>query len=271
VITIDGDLIDAPLEDIELFVNQSREAFDEDDLRRLAGDIKQNGLLHPGVCAFDPGRSRLVLICGERRYRACKIAGMATMAVRVIHGNLSPGQMLQINLAENIQRASLNPIERGKAFRRLMQLEDLNASEVALRMNVTISMVSRDLSLLELPEILQARIADGGLPASVGSHIARIDDDETRRAFAERYQSGELTRDGVAREIKKLSRPKGGAKPQRLAVKLAGLSVSVAGKPDVLTIDTLLGVFTRICKEARSLKEGGKTDVNALADVLRVS
>ena len=224
------DIIDAPLEDIDLFVNQSREEFDEAELRRLADNIKQNGLLQPGVCWLDPGRSRLVMVCGERRYRALKLAGMATMAVRVIRGPLSPGQMLQINLAENIQRASLNPIERGKAFRRLMQLEDLNATEVAARMNVTISMVSRDLSLLDLPEILQTRIAEGELPASVGSHIARIEDDETRRAFAERYQSGELTRDGVAREVRKLSRPKGGAKPQRLAVKLSGLSVSVAGK-----------------------------------------
>jgi ParB family transcriptional regulator, chromosome partitioning protein len=265
------DIIDVPLEDIDLFVNQSREDFDEAGLRQLADDIKQNGLLQPGVCWLDPGRMRLVMICGERRYRALKMAGIATMAVRVIKGTLSPAQMLQINLAENIQRASLNPIERGKAFRRLMQLEDLNASELSSRMNVTVSMVSRDLSLLDLPEILQEKIADGELPASVGSHIARIEDDETRRAFAERYQSGELTRDGVAREVGKLSRPKGGARPQRLAVKLAGLSVSVVGKPDKLTIDTLLGVFGRICKEAKALKDGGATDVNALAQVLKAS
>jgi ParB family transcriptional regulator, chromosome partitioning protein len=271
VSNIQDDIIDAPIEDIDLFVNQSREDFDEEELRRLADDIKQNGLLQAGVCWLDPGRMRLVMICGERRYRACKMAGKTTMAVRVIRGNLSPAQMLQINLAENIQRASLNPIERGKAFRRLMQLEDLNASEVAVRMSVTVSMVSRDLSLLDLPEILQARIVDGELPASVGSHIARIDDDETRRAFAQRYQSGELTRDGVAREIKNLSRPKGGVKPQRLAVKLAGLSVSVAGKPDKLTLDTLLSVFGRIVKDAKALKDAGKTDVKALAEALRAS
>ena len=268
---IQDEIIDAPLEDIDTFVNQSREEFDDGELRQFADNIKQHGQLQPGVCWLDPGRMRLVLICGERRYRALKLAGSTTMAVRVIRGTLSPGQMLQINLAENIQRSSLNNIERAKAFRRLMQLEDLNASEVASRMNVTISMVSRDLSLLDLPEVLQARIADGELPASVGSHIARIDDEETRRAFAQRYQSGELTRDGVAREISRLSRPKGGSKSQRLAVKLAGLSVSVAGKPDKLTIDTLLGVFGRICKEARSLKDYGKTDVNALAEALKGS
>ena len=99
--------------------------------------------------------------------------------------------------------------------------------------------------------------------------IARIEDDETRRAFARRYHSGELTRDGVAGEIKNLSRPKGkAARPQRLAVKLAGLSISVAGKPDKLTIDTLLNVLGRICKEAKALRDNGTTDVNALAEAL---
>jgi ParB family transcriptional regulator, chromosome partitioning protein len=264
------EIIDAPLEDIDTFVNQSREEFDDGELRQFADNIKQHGQLQPGVCWFDPGRMRLVLICGERRYRALKLAGKTTMAVRVIRGTLSPGQMLQINLAENIQRASLNTIERAKAFRRLMQLEDLNASEVAARMNVTVSMVSRDLSLLDLPEWLQRKVATGEMPPSVGSHIARVKDDDIRRAFADRYQSGELNRDGVSREITRLSRPKGGAaKPQRLAVKLAGLSVSIAGKPDKLTIDSLLGVFTRICKEAKSLKDGGKNDLNALAEALK--
>lgn len=270
--TIQGELIDAPLGDIDLFVNQSRESFDEAGLRRLADDIEHNGLLHPGVCWFDPGRMRLVLICGERRYRAHKLAGKATMAVRVIRGNLSPAQMLQINMAENLQQAALTPIERGKGFRRLMQLEDLNASEVAKRLNVTVSMVSRDLDLLDLPEWLQSEVASGALPASVGSHIARIDDDETRRALVQRYQGGELTRDGVAREIKNLSKPKGAAsRPQRLAVKLAGLSVSVAGKPDKLTLDSVLSVLGRIVKDARALKDAGKTDINALAEALRAS
>jgi ParB family chromosome partitioning protein len=160
-----GEVIEVPLEEIDRFVHQSREVFDDEVDGRLADDIKQNGMHQPVVCWLDPHRKRLVLICGERRLRASK-------------------------RAENIQRASLNPIERGKAFRRLMQLEELNASEVATRMNVTVSMVSRDLSLLDLPEALQSKVAAGELPASVGAHISRIEDEETRRAFAERYRSG---------------------------------------------------------------------------------
>jgi len=180
--------------------------------------------------------------------------------------------MLQMNLAENIQRSSLNPIERGKAFRRLMQLEGLNASEVALRMNVSNATVSRDLSLLDLPEALQVKVATGELPASVGSHIARLSDDDTRRALAEKYGAGMLNREAVAAQVNDLlksGRPP--AKTSRLAVKLGGLSISVCGQADKLTVDTLVTVLGRLSKEANSLKAAGKTDVTALAQVLKAS
>lgn len=262
-----------PLEDIDLFVNQSREEFDEAGLRQLADNIKTNGQLQPGVAWLDPGRGRLVLICGERRYRAKKLAGIPTMAVKVIRGQLTPGQMLQMNLAENIQRSSLNPIERGKAFRRLMQLEDLNASEVASRMNVSNATVSRDLSLLDLPDLLQTRVVSGELPASVAAAIARLGDVEAQRALADQYADGRSNRDGIAAAVSDILNPgEKPAKKQRLALKLGGLSISVtAGKPDKLNVANLLSVLDRVVKEAKSLKDGGKTDVAELAQVLKAS
>jgi ParB family chromosome partitioning protein len=262
-----------PLEDFDLFVNQAREHFGEASLRSLAADLLANGQLENGVAWLDPGRNRLVLICGERRYRALKLAGIPTMAVKVIRGHLTQGRMLQMNLAENIQRESLNPIERAKGFQRLMQLEGLNASEVAARMSVSNATVSNALDLLELPETLQARVAAGELPASVASQIARVGDDETRRALADQYAGGRLNRAGVAQEVNRLLKPsrgKGG-KPSRLSLKLSGLSVSVSGKPEQWTLDNLLAVVGRIGKEARSLKDQGKTDVAELAAVLKAS
>ena len=266
------EVLDVPLEDIDLNVNQSREDFEQTSLRQLADNIKTNGQLQPGVAWLDPGRNRLVLVCGERRYRALKLAGLPTMAVKVLRGNLTPGRMLQINLAENLQRASLNPIERGKAFRRLMQLEDLNASELASRMNVSNATVSNALSLLDLPDSLQARVASGELPPSVAAHIARVGDDVARRALADQYRDGRSNRDGIAAEVNRLRKPKQkAAKPSRMAFKLGGLAVSVTGPPDKLTNGTLLSVLGTICKAARSLNDSGKTDVAELANVLKAS
>ena len=61
-----------------------------EDVTKIDHDLKLNGQLQPGVAWRDPGRSRLVLVCGERRYRALKLAGIATMQLKVIRGSLSP-------------------------------------------------------------------------------------------------------------------------------------------------------------------------------------
>jgi ParB family chromosome partitioning protein len=263
---------DVPLEDIDPCISQSREYFDEEEIRRLADDIKANGQLQAGVAWLDPGRGRYVLICGERRWRALKIAGKRTMALRIIRGNVRLGQMLQWNLAENIQRSSLNAIERGKAFRRLMQLENLTATEAASRMNVSNATVSRDLSLLDLPESLQARIASGELPPSVAAVISRVGDDETRRQLADQYGHGEKNRADITAAVNGLLHPEEKAKKPRLALKLDGLSISVtAGKPDRLNVAGVLSVLERVCKAARGLKDGGKSDVAELAQALRAT
>jgi ParB family chromosome partitioning protein len=271
----DDEIQNVPLDAFDLFVNQAREAFDEAELIGLAENIKVSGQLQPGVAWFDEGRGRMVLICGERRFRALKRAGMPTMAVKVIRGHLTQGQMLEMNLAENIQRASLNGVEQGKGFRRLMQLEDLTASEVASRMGVSNATVSNAMSLLDLPETLQAKVASKELPVSVGAYLARVEDDAARRALADQYGNGTLNRDGVAAEVRRLLKPKpkrSPASPSRLAVKLGGLSVCVtAGRAGKLSMDSLLSVFGRICKEAKSLKDAGKTDLAALTEVLKAS
>lgn len=268
-----AEIVHAPLDDFDLFVNQSREHFDQSSLQALADNIRQNGQLQPGVAVHDPGRNRLVLVCGERRYRAIKLAGLPTMAVTVIRGPKTPGQMLALNLAENLQRASLNPIERAKGFHRLMQLEDLNASEVAARMNVSNATVSNSLALLELSEPLQARIAAGLLPASVGAHIARVADSETRRALADQYEGGQINREGVAREVKQIvkSSRKKIERLARLTVKLSGIAVSLSGPPDKLNTATLPAVLDTIGRAARSLHDGGKADIAMLARVLKAS
>ena len=96
----ESEVIDVPVEEIIPFVNQSREIFDEAELLNLSENIKTNGQLQAGIAWFDAGRGKHVLICGERRWRAIMLAGLPTMAVKVIKGNLTPGQMLAINLRD---------------------------------------------------------------------------------------------------------------------------------------------------------------------------
>ena len=174
------DVRDIPIGELLPFVHQSREVFDEAELRSLSEDIKANGQLQAGVGWFDPGRGKYVLICGERRMRALVMAGRPTMAVKVLTGQLTLGDMLTINLSENLNRQNLNILERAKSFQRLAQLEGLTAKQVAERMHVSDATVSRDLAILDLPEVLQTQFGNGTLPGSIAAELRRIGDTQVQ-------------------------------------------------------------------------------------------
>lgn len=261
--------VNVPLDDIEIFAGQSREDFDAKELENLAENIKANGQLQPGVAWFDAGRGRLILVCGERRFRAIKIAGLPTMAVKVIRGPMTQAQLLEMNISENIQRSSLHVIERAKAFRRMMQLEGITAKEVAGRLKVSDATVSRDLSLLELPDHLQRQVISGDLPASVASLIVRLDGDDAKRALADRYASGELSRDRVAAEVKASLNGGGSGKSPtpRLSVKLDGVSFTITAA--AITQELLLKAVEQLQRKLKELPKG--TDCLGIARSLTAS
>ena len=112
VFMAEEETVDVPVDDLIPFVNQSREQFEDEPLIHLSESIKTHGLLQSGVAWHDAGRGKYVLICGERRWRAIKLAGQPTMKVKVLAGPLTPGQMLALNLSENLQRETLTVIEK---------------------------------------------------------------------------------------------------------------------------------------------------------------
>lgn len=251
------EIVDLPLDELVVFVNQSRQVFAEADLLNLAEDIKARGLLQPGVAWFDAGRTKYVLICGERRLRACKKAGLLTMAVKVIKGNLTQGEMLAINLSENLQRASLNPVEKAVSFQRLAQLEGLTSRQVAERMHLSESTVSRDLAILDLPEVLQTQIASGLLPVSVAAELRRINDPQAQIELALAITQGRMNRDQVAAVVRsrvgqRKTTPKGG----RISCRLdGGVSLTLARAGETLTKTDVLLAVDHLRKVARKLED----------------
>jgi ParB family transcriptional regulator, chromosome partitioning protein len=254
-----AEIIHLLLEELVVFVNQSRQVFDEAELFNLSEDIKAKGQLQPGVAWFDAGRGKYVLICGERRYRAIKMAGLPTMAVTVIQGNLTLGEMLAINLSENLQRQNLSPLERARAFQRLAQLEELTSRQVAERMHVSDATVSRDLAILELPEVLQEQIGRGLLPASIAAELRRIDDPQAQRELADAIKAGRMNRDQLAEAVrsrvgKRASSPKGGRISHRLD---GGVSVTLAKGGKILTKADVLLAVDHLRKVAKKLEQDG--------------
>ena len=99
--------------------DQPRKYFDEGKLQELAMSIKEQGLIEPMVVTYRPQADKdFMLIAGERRWRACKMAGLTAVPVRRLEATVA--QIAEMALIENVQREDLKPLEEARAFRRLI-------------------------------------------------------------------------------------------------------------------------------------------------------
>lgn len=143
-----GKPIDISVSKIDPNINQPRKKFNEEQLNELAESIRQHGIIAPLVLMQQEG-DRYLIIAGERRWRAAKIAGLEK--VPAIIKTLTPQQVQEIALIENLQREDLNPIEAAMAIRDLMNSFSLTQEVVSTRIGLSRSAVANMLRLLSLP------------------------------------------------------------------------------------------------------------------------
>jgi ParB family transcriptional regulator, chromosome partitioning protein len=105
---------------------------------------------------WDEGRSLYIIVCGERRWRAARMAGSTTMSCVIMDGPISPAELLSLQLVENLVREDLKPIEQARAFRAVMQMNGWSTHDVARELAVDQSSVVRALKLLDLPAAVPA-------------------------------------------------------------------------------------------------------------------
>lgn len=139
---------------------QPRRDFDETALQELADSIRQKGVLQPVLAEPGPDGT-YVIVAGERRVRAARLAGLEKVPVLV--RQFSPDEKLEIALIENIQREDLNPIEEALAYKKLMEIAGLNQEQIASRVGKDRSTVANTLRLLKLPAEVQGALEKGTL------------------------------------------------------------------------------------------------------------
>ena len=141
--------------------NQPRKVFDQTALNELAESIKKHGVISPII--VNRSGDRYMIIAGERRFRASKIAGLTK--IPAIVKNYSERQIKEISLIENLQREDLNPIEAATAMRSLMDEYGLTQEELADRIGKSRPAIANTLRLLTLsPEVIKL-VANGMLSA----------------------------------------------------------------------------------------------------------
>jgi ParB/RepB/Spo0J family partition protein len=153
--------------------DQPRKVFDDADLDLLAGSLKADGQLEPVRVRYDGRQDRYVIVCGERRYRAAHRAGLPSLLAIVDDRDLQPDRLTHLQLVENALRVDLSPLESARAYDALMSTWNCTQQELARRLNISESKVSRALALLRLPAGAHADIEAGKVGAVAAVKHAR--------------------------------------------------------------------------------------------------
>lgn len=171
----DSDLtgvIEMPIDQLQANPLQPRGVISPESLVDLVDSIREHGILEPLVIAKTPAGYQIV--AGERRWRSAKIVGLST--VPVIIKETSPRGMLEMAIVENLQRIDLNPLERARAFQRLIDEFNLSTSEIAKRVGKSQAYVSNSLRLLSLPDAIKDGVLSGLISEGHARALAGIGD-----------------------------------------------------------------------------------------------
>ncbi len=181
---------EVPIDSVSPNPDQPRTQFKKDELEELAASIETHGLLQP-VLVRPVADGRYEIIAGERRWQACKLAGLKKVPIRVKEAD--DDNSLELALIENIQRSNLNPIEEAYGYRRLMERRNMTQAEVAQAMSKGRSTVANALRLLELPERAQQLLFEEKITAGHARAILSIPTKEGREKLTEKLVNEKLS------------------------------------------------------------------------------
>ncbi len=176
-----------PLGKISADPSQPRRHFDKEGLEELALSIKEHGVLQPIVVVKDT--NKYIIVAGERRYRASKLAGLSEIPALV--RSLNSQNRLEVSLIENLQRRDLNAIETATAYQKLKDQFNLNIDEIGVRVgNKSISAVSNTMRLLRLPKQTQELIVKGDLTEGQARPLIGLEESDIQEISAAIIKEG---------------------------------------------------------------------------------
>lgn len=195
-------VLDIPIEQIEPNPNQPRKTFSRLEMEELINSIREHGIIQPLI--LTRGQSpfgdspHYQIVAGERRWRAAKILEMKT--VPAIVRQVGDMEKLEISLLENIQRQDLNPMERARAYQRLIDEFNLTQEEVAKKIGKARATIANTLRLLTLPTAIQQAIEENKITEGHAKILLSLEDPQKQEMFLRRILGLGLT----VRETEKL-------------------------------------------------------------------
>ena len=158
--------------------NQPRKIFDEDKLRELSESIVEHGLLQP-VTVIEDNKGYYILIAGERRLRAHKLANLDTIKVTIV--DIEEYKLRELALIENIQRDDLNVIELAYSYAQLINEHSITHEELSKKVFKSRTLITNTLRLLQLSSYVQQMLANDKISAGHAKVMLGLDDELQRR------------------------------------------------------------------------------------------
>lgn len=200
-----GEVTTLPLRDIEPDKDQPRKAFEEESLTELAASITEHGLLQPIAVRPKPLGAGYVIIAGERRWRAARLAGLDE--VPVIIKDVTDEQAAALALIENLQREDLDPIEVAEGCRQLIDKYGLTQESAAKKLGKSRSAVTNSLRLLALPEDVRRMVSGGKLSFGHAKVLLGLPNEDLMRQAAAEVAAQNLNVRQTEALCKKLTKP----------------------------------------------------------------
>ena len=183
-VPVDSEMI--RLDEISANPDQPRKNFDRTAHEELVRSIKNHGLLQPVIVtpAAGPDGTKYRIIAGERRFRACREAGLTSIPARVVRGDAKT--LSEIALVENLQRRDLSPLETAAALKALMEKHGQTQEQLAERIGWSRAAIANKIRILNLPEKVRSLIENGKLTEGHAKVLLSIADPEKLIRTAER-------------------------------------------------------------------------------------
>ncbi len=185
---------------IDFNPQQPRTFFSDGALNDLAESIREHGIISP-LIATRHG-DRFELIAGERRLRSAKLLGLAEVPVIIREENEQ--KKLEVALIENLQRENLNPMETGRAYKKLIDEFNITQEEAAKKIGKARSSIANALRLLLLPQEAQNALASGKITEAHAKYILGLEGEETQLNMLKKILRHDLTVAETSKEIKRL-------------------------------------------------------------------
>jgi ParB family chromosome partitioning protein len=236
---------------------QVRKRQKEDADNALMQSLREEGMLQPIRARLEDGKP--IVVVGHRRAAMAARLGMEKVPVIFDDRQLGLVETLVAQLAENLAREDLSPLEKASGVRQLMDATGWTCARVAGKIGLSPASVSKLLPLLSLPQPIINLIEAGKITASAGYELGRIEDPDKQAELAAQLVDGRLTRDalvGTVKAGKKRPAKRNGNQPTRVTAILGeGRSVTVATA--ALTLERFIEVIEELLAKARRVRTQG--------------